>query len=113
MNNLPAMFEFSIDLIDQRNEVAENSEERALRYRVHLISGNKHCVIWSEPLKDEEVGTIRSFHNVMDQLRYKIIEKICPDEIRAYEEKRKQLTNDNGQTTETSKETDEANEGRI
>ena len=62
-------------LVDFREEPDFGNE---MFYRIYLIVGNQHCMIRSESLKEEDLGTRQSFENLMDSLRYQLLKKLCP-----------------------------------
>lgn len=75
MNQDPIVFNGNFQLVDLREDPEANNE---MFYRIHLIVGSQHCMIRSESLKEEDLGTRRSFENLMDILRYQLLKKLCP-----------------------------------
>ena len=76
MNQDTITFSGDFRLVDFRGDPAGGDE---MFYRIHLIVGNQNCMIRSESLKEEDLGTRRSFENLMDILRYQLLKKLCPE----------------------------------
>ena len=53
---------------------------KPFHYRIIIKSGSKSCLMWSEALDEDEVGTQESYFNIMDILRMKILEKLSTTE---------------------------------
>lgn len=86
----PHKFEIELKLIDGRKLDAFHAG-KPFHYRVVMKSGLKECSFWSERLDEKEVGTLRSFKNVTDNINWRILKELCPKEAAIKHEKHKKL----------------------
>ncbi len=73
-------FEITIELKDYRKTEGLEPEKQVLCYRALIYYEGQHATVWSEPIQTDEIGTRRSYFNLLDGIRHRILKKLCPEE---------------------------------